>query len=89
MSFAFTTRNKLKANKENEELEMLSEVLTFLTAASITEAALEDLENNSACLENMVKKAEIKGFSFEDAITLGFVHGYKHAIINSLTEEDE
>lgn len=89
MSFAFTTRNKLKANKENEELEMLSEVLTFLTAASITEAALEDLENNSACLENMVEKAEAEELSIEDIIKLGFVHGYKHAIINSLTEEDE
>ena len=59
----FTTRNKLKEKKENEELDMLSEVLTFLTAASITKAALEDLENHPECLENMVKKAEAEEFS--------------------------
>lgn len=78
----FTTRNKLKANKEKEELDMLSEVLTFLTAASITEAALEDLKNHPECLENMVKKAEAEEFSIEEAITLGFVHGYKHAVMD-------
>lgn len=85
----FTTRNKLKANKETEELDMLSEVLTYLTAASITEVALEDLENNPVCLEDMVEKAEVEELSIEDIIKLGFVHGYKHAIIKSLTEEDE
>ncbi|MCW2280436.1 hypothetical protein [Lactococcus lactis] len=85
----FTTQNKYKANKENEVADMLSEIFTVLTVRGIHEKAMEDLENSPECLEKMVKKAVAENFSVEDAIILGFAHGYKHAVVESLTEEDE
>uniref|UniRef100_UPI00359C2D4A hypothetical protein n=1 Tax=Lactococcus garvieae TaxID=1363 RepID=UPI00359C2D4A len=85
----FITKNKLKANKENDELDMLIDFLTSLTVASFVKEALEDLENNPECLKKMVEIAVSEKLSFEDAITLGFVHGYKHAAIKALTEENE
>lgn len=85
----FTTKNKYKENKENKVADLLSEIFTVLTVRGIHEAAMEDLENSPECLEKMVKKAVSENFSVEDAIILGFVHGYKHAVVESLTKEDE
>lgn len=81
----FTTKNKLK--KEAEITEKLTDFFTFLVAASITEEALENLENHSGCLEDMVEKAEAEEFSIQEAIILGFVHGYKHGVVNYSEDE--
>jgi hypothetical protein len=76
----FTTKNKLK--KEDEISEMISDVIAKLFATSITEEALEDLENHPDCLEGMVKIAVAEDLSVEETIKIAFIHGYKHAVMS-------
>ncbi|MGV8956598.1 hypothetical protein [Lactococcus lactis] len=89
----FTTKNKYKENQENEVevviVDNLNYLLELMATDIIHEAALKNLENSSECLDEMVKKVVAEDLSVEAAIKMGFVHGFKHAVVESLTEEDE